>query len=226
MPNIKIFSTIPSTFKIIDEFAKDSQIANRTAVSRTAFLAREGLTNQLKKKLDDPVPFIFRAYSYKRATSLEKPVARFFVIDKKRQQYIKSTVDTGVHIVSNLSLWGRRVGVLRGNEIFVPTGAFKRDSKGNIGASKARQLRRKGWVKRSGEGRGIWLGTGDRAVKMLHPVKVPSPYDPPVDADKFVMRFVPTVLQEEYSKAFKKRRDKTLKSTPRKLIRVGTGLFF
>lgn len=188
---------------------KDAQFAARATVTQIANEGRVALNNALKNKLDRPVPFIYKAYFYQRATSLEKPVARILVgggfTAGSKADYIESITETGKHIPGRLTKRFRRSGLLRSGESLVATRKFKRNSKGNISGAKVVRLLYKGVVLNEGGWRGVYERRGRKIVKMLTPARVGDYRRKPlVDVDKVlapVLKTFEVKFDANYKKA-------------------------
>lgn len=171
--SLSITNNVQATLRTVAQLQTDSKFALRTATTRTAAALRKALEQELKTKLDRPVPFITRAYRFEQATSLEAPIARVYVADPQRAEYIQSIARSGKHIEIALTRYGRAKGVLRPGESFVPTRALRANARGNISVAKARRFIDQGILIDQGPDRGLYVRRGRRKlVKVLTPARI------------------------------------------------------
>ena len=200
--------------KALDQTQKDAQFALRSTVTRTASLGRKALNDALKTKLDRPVPFIYRAYFFEPAKSLEKPVARILVgggfTAGAKADYIEAITITGKHVTSRMTKRLRRAGVLRSGEFAIPTRGIKRNSKGNINGGHLQKLLTggKGVLIRKGKHRGLYEIKGGskregRLRKVYGPGREPRRYQPKVNVD-LVLKPIIASFDKRFNDAFQK----------------------
>ena len=178
--DLNVIAATQGTIKKFQGVSMAHKQALRTTITRTAFKGRQAITKALQTKLNRPLPYIFRAYVYEPATDLENPRARIFIKDRGRIRYLISTVQTGEHIPTSITKWGKREGIIHGRESLVATRQAKRTSKGNLSPSYVRRVRQRGVVVRKGSRRGIYLKRGRKLQKIFTPAII-SRYRPPVN---------------------------------------------
>lgn len=201
---------IKSALESIGQLQKDTQHAQRTTVTQVAANGRSQITSALQSNLDNPVPWIAKAYRFEKATDLKNPVARILVTDSKRLDYIISIIDSGQHITSRLTDKARRQGTIKRSESLVPTRRLKLNARGNLTKRSADRLLNEGVFVR-GKKAGIYIQKGKKFTKVLTPSRV-SPYKPLVDPVKILQReaanFGPLyqkALQKNISRSISKR---------------------
>ena len=197
-------AVVKNTVKALERYEQETKKALRSTTTRIAANSRRETKKELGDKLDRPVPWIQNAYFFKPATDLENPEALLFVVEDERLEYLESITETGEHIESEITLESRNNGLLRANEILVPTPAVKRDRRGNVGPNRYGKFKRQGITVKNGPRRGIYIksGKGKRAkfTKVLHPVTYTN-YTP---------RVKPRAIVEKQSEQFQALYDKDL----------------
>lgn len=201
--------------KAVEQAEKAAKYALRTSINQTAFAARTKLLESYHRILDRPVPFIARAYFYRKATSLENPVASLVVAvggnDEGKDPYIDAITRTGKHVASRLTRKYRSEGLLRSHETLHPTRAVKRNSRGNVsGSFVTRLLQSKGRnqkiVIRKGKYRGLYQNIRGRFTKIYTP-STPGRYrrNPLIDVNK---ELIPVV--KDFDRLYKENYQKNL----------------
>ena len=164
--------------KAVEQAEREAKYALRTTINQTAFAARAKLVVSYKSILDRPVPYIFKAYFYQKATSLDNPQARLVVAvggkDLGKDPYIDAITRTGEHTPTRLTKKYRSEGLLRGNESLHPTRAVKRNARGNVSGSFVTKLlqskgRNQKIVIKRGRYRGLYQKVRGRFTKIYTP---------------------------------------------------------
>lgn len=164
---------------LVGQAERDAKYALRTTLNQTAFAGMRELQNAYKKYLDRPVPYIYRAYFVRKATSLENPVAALVVKvggrDEGVDPYIDAITRTGKHVPTRLTKRFRRSGLLRSGESLQPTRGVKRNARGNVSGSYVSTLlqkKNKAIIIERGDYRGIYSIVGGRFRKVYTPARV------------------------------------------------------
>ena len=205
--------------KFITQAQKDAAYALRTTVTQTAVEGRRVMTEELKSKLDRPVPFIFKSYFYRPAKDLENPVAQVLVRGDKVDNYIESITQTGKHVPTRLTQrFTKHIPLLRPGESLVPTKRVKRNSKGNVPASAVSRLissnaagtqaTKRAIVIKKGRYRGIYQIQRRKFTKIWTPARVNS-YRPRIDLEKVLAR-VTKDFDRRYNENLQKNINKSL----------------
>lgn len=215
----KLVHNIQVVAKTVKALNTDAKRAHRQTLTNLAFLTRGALERELENKLTNPVAFITKAYRYKRATDLEKPVAKVFVAGpQKRIDLLESITLTGEHIYTRSSLVAKRLGVIRGTEALGATRAIKPNRKGNIGPGGYARLRGASYeTVGNRKSRGYFKTIGGKRPKIFKPIDKPAKYKPLVNAQ----RIVDVVIATNYDRLFDKNYQANVKKTLTK--RLGRG---
>lgn len=208
---IQITHNIGKAVDTIKRLDRDSQYALRTSATQTAFQARTAISRELETKLKNPIASVAKAYRYKPATDLMKPVALLYV-PKRQQNIIESVTVTGKNIASAVTRDARNQGIIGGSQVLTPTRAVKPNSKGNVGRPKYARFRQGGAkVRGGGQTRaGVFYGSGKSRAKVLIATDIPRKYTPPVNAEKFIRSFAAKKLPALYKAAYDKNVARTL----------------
>ena len=207
----KIVHNIQVVAKTVKALNMDGKRANRQTVSELAFLTRQALEGELKANLERPVSFITKAYRYKRATDLEKPVSQVYVAPpQKRIDLLESITLTGRHVYTRSSLKARRLGVIRGSEALGATRAIKPDRRGNIGPGGYARLRGAGYeTVGNRKSRGYFKTIRGKRPKIFKPIDKPARYKPLVNAEKLIDQ----IIARNYDRLFDKNYQANIKKT-------------
>ena len=179
MINIEVgIDRIALSSRGVNQLQREAKYALRQTVTQTAALARKELESEYKARLDRPIKYIYRAYFYEQARSLENPIALLKVatsgnIDKL--EYVDAIQRTGIHVPTRLTKKYRQEGLLRPTESLQPTRAVRRNSRGNVGGRYVQTLLQKKNEKiviKKGRYRGIYRNIRGRFTKVFTPAVV------------------------------------------------------
>lgn len=208
-----VFQVVHTLGKVVDTFDainQDSKKALRQTTTQVTFKGRAALKEELKDKLENPVPWIVNSYFAKPATDLEDPTGTIFVKESgNREQFIDSITRTGSHIPNTVTERARASGLLRSGESLVPTYRVRRNAKDNVGKGPYRRFSKYRRVTAE-DGRGFYgKGTTGTDTKLFTPATVDK-YDPLFDPEKVVDRVAQRNFAPLYEKNYEAAVVKTL----------------
>ena len=209
----KLIHNLTQVKKTFDAIELDTKRANRQTVTQLTYQVRGVLKKELESKLDNPVPWITKAWFATPAKDLDEPVGVVFVKDDRKRQFIDSIVNTGAHIPTDATKRARRSGLLASKEVLTPTRRAKRNAKGNIGKAGYRRISKLVRVADGAE-RGFYgKGITGKVTKIFTPSTI-SNYRKRVDLLQVANRVTPG-----YAKLYEKNLQENIKKTATKYIK-------
>lgn len=197
-------AVVKGAVKELEQAQRDSDYANRAAVTKIASNGRKALAMAIKEDVNKPVPLVAKAYSFTPARDLKNPEATIQVANPVAAELIDSITTTGEHIETEATIQARNNAVLRGAEVLVPTRRAKRNSRDNVGQNYRRYRIGGGGIVRNKnpDVRGIYAIVNRKFTKVLTPA-TPKNYTPLFNEETIVNKEIakgPKIYEELYAR--------------------------